>query len=175
MGNAGVGRGLPLTRGIAGFTGNSGINPDHPGSASRLVSLVPAGHHGQGAFAQASVGGLTQSGAARVVVDGTVGMTSASSASATAVTGPGMSSQAVMPAQSGGPTVHQHVQPVKVGVADQIKRYCFRCKENGHTIAACPVVLRCDICDNTNHLAPRCPLLKMPKPVANFCGYGARV
>lgn len=39
---------------------------------------------------------------------------------------------------------------------------CFRWKEKGHGVANCKTNLVCDICEGSDHLANKCPLLLLP-------------
>lgn len=50
---------------------------------------------------------------------------------------------------------------------------CFRCKGKGHGIANCKAILMCNICEGDNHLANKCLLSLMPRPIANLYGFGA--
>jgi hypothetical protein len=49
---------------------------------------------------------------------------------------------------------------------------CSRCAKKGHSAAACKAEIYCVICDKRNeHVNHKCPVLKMPRPVAHAVGY----
>jgi hypothetical protein len=49
---------------------------------------------------------------------------------------------------------------------------CSRCAKKGHNTAACTAEIYCVICDAHNdHVNHRCPVLKLPRPVAHAVGY----
>jgi hypothetical protein len=49
---------------------------------------------------------------------------------------------------------------------------CSRCAKKGHFAAACKAEIYCVICDKRNeHVNHKCPVLKMPRPVAHAVGY----
>jgi hypothetical protein len=48
---------------------------------------------------------------------------------------------------------------------------CGRCSRKGHVAAACTFEAYCVICDSNDHVNHRCPVLKMPRPVAHAVGY----
>jgi hypothetical protein len=48
---------------------------------------------------------------------------------------------------------------------------CSRCSKKGHFAAKCNAELYCVICDGHDHVNHRCPLLKLPRPVAHAVGY----
>jgi hypothetical protein len=48
---------------------------------------------------------------------------------------------------------------------------CSRCSKKGHFAAKCNAELYCMICDGHDHVNHRCPLLKLPRPVAHAVGY----
>jgi hypothetical protein len=51
-------------------------------------------------------------------------------------------------------------------------RICTRCSLKGHATADCQAEIHCDICDaHGNHVNHRCPILKLPRPVAHAVGY----
>lgn len=51
-------------------------------------------------------------------------------------------------------------------------RGCGRCAAKNHATAECVTHLYCDICDaHDEHMNHRCPVLKMPKPVAHAVGF----
>jgi hypothetical protein len=49
---------------------------------------------------------------------------------------------------------------------------CSRCTKRGHFAVACKTEIFCVICDKKNdHVNHKCPILKMPRPVAHAVGY----
>jgi len=48
---------------------------------------------------------------------------------------------------------------------------CARCTKKGHLAANCTTEIYCVICDRKDHVNFRCPVLKMPRPVAHAVGY----
>jgi hypothetical protein len=49
---------------------------------------------------------------------------------------------------------------------------CSRCTKKGHVAASCMAEIYCVICDKHNyHVNHKCPVLKMPRPVAHAVGY----
>jgi hypothetical protein len=49
---------------------------------------------------------------------------------------------------------------------------CSRCTKRGHFAAACKAEIYCVICDKKNdHVNHKCPILKIPRPVAHAMGY----
>jgi hypothetical protein len=49
---------------------------------------------------------------------------------------------------------------------------CSRCTKKGHFAAACKAEIYCVICDRHNdHVNYKCPVMKMPRPVAHAVGY----
>ncbi|CAN6251559.1 unnamed protein product, partial [Urochloa humidicola] len=49
---------------------------------------------------------------------------------------------------------------------------CSRCTKKGHVVAKCTAELYCVICNTHNeHMNHKCPILKMPRPVAHAVGY----
>jgi hypothetical protein len=48
---------------------------------------------------------------------------------------------------------------------------CGRCSRKGHVAAACLFEVYCVICDSHDHVNHKCPVLKMPRPVAHAVGY----
>ncbi|CAO2148657.1 unnamed protein product [Urochloa humidicola] len=48
---------------------------------------------------------------------------------------------------------------------------CGRCTKKGHLAANCTNEVYCVICDKHDHMNFKCPLLKMPRPVAHAVGY----
>jgi hypothetical protein len=48
---------------------------------------------------------------------------------------------------------------------------CGRCSRKGHVAAACSFEIYCVICDSHDHVNHKCPVLKMPRPVAHAVGY----
>src|SRR5688500_3072676 len=48
---------------------------------------------------------------------------------------------------------------------------CGRCTKKGHIAAKCTAEIYCVICDSHDHLNLKCPILKMPRPVAHAVGY----
>jgi hypothetical protein len=48
---------------------------------------------------------------------------------------------------------------------------CGRCSRKGHVAAACSFEVYCVICDSHDHVNHKCPVLKMPRPVAHAVGY----
>jgi hypothetical protein len=49
---------------------------------------------------------------------------------------------------------------------------CSRCTKKGHFAAGCKAEIYCVICDKYNdHVNHKCPVLKMPRPVAHAVGY----
>jgi hypothetical protein len=49
---------------------------------------------------------------------------------------------------------------------------CSRCTKKGHFAAACKAEIYCVLCDKHNdHVNHKCPILKMPRPVAHVVGY----
>jgi len=60
-------------------------------------------------------------------------------------------------------------------MAKKKRPYCWRCKCSGHSNEECRADLDCIICNKKNsHLSWKCPILKMPKPHANFFGSGKK-
>lgn len=49
-------------------------------------------------------------------------------------------------------------------------KVCGRCSQKGHETAECTIEVHCYICDGHDHVNYRCPVLKLPKPVANAVG-----
>nr|CAH67405.1 OSIGBa0137D06.6 [Oryza sativa] len=50
-------------------------------------------------------------------------------------------------------------------------KVCSRCTQKGHGVADCKVDVYCDICDCSEHVNHKCPVLKLPKPVVQAVGY----
>jgi hypothetical protein len=48
---------------------------------------------------------------------------------------------------------------------------CSCCTRKGHIAANCTKEIYCIICDKHDHVNYKCPLLKMPRPVAHTVGY----
>jgi hypothetical protein len=49
---------------------------------------------------------------------------------------------------------------------------CARCSKRGHATASCTAEIYCVICDKHNdHVNYKCPILKMPRPIANAVVY----
>lgn len=48
---------------------------------------------------------------------------------------------------------------------------CLRCTKKGHIAARCTTDIYCVICDSHEHVNHKCPILKMPRPVAHAVGY----
>jgi hypothetical protein len=48
---------------------------------------------------------------------------------------------------------------------------CVRCAKKGHATAGCSATFYCVICDSNDHMNHRCPVLKLPRPVAHADGY----
>jgi hypothetical protein len=59
------------------------------------------------------------------------------------------------------------------GEAEELKAgvRCSRCTKKGHSVANCLTEIYCVICDKHDHVNYKCPLLKMPRPVAHAVGY----
>jgi hypothetical protein len=57
-------------------------------------------------------------------------------------------------------------------VGDAAVAKCARCTKRGHFATACKAEIYCVICDKHNdHVNYKCPILKMPRPVAHAVGY----
>ena len=66
-------------------------------------------------------------------------------------------------------------QSAEQGTPKKKRAFCFRCKCNGHVNEVCKADLDCIICNKKDsHLSSKCPILKMPKPSADFFGYGKK-
>jgi hypothetical protein len=48
---------------------------------------------------------------------------------------------------------------------------CLKCTKKGHIAAKCTKEIYCVICDSHDHVNHKCPVLKMPRPVAHAVGY----
>lgn len=53
----------------------------------------------------------------------------------------------------------------------KISTRCSRCTKKGHAATKCTAEIYCVICDGHDHVNHRCPVLKMPRPVAHAAGY----
>jgi hypothetical protein len=53
----------------------------------------------------------------------------------------------------------------------KVGKKCSRCTKKGHVAASCTADIYCVICDKRDHVNYKCPLLKMPRPVAHAVGY----
>ena len=64
------------------------------------------------------------------------------------------------------PTVQtgENVPPLPEASVDKFPVICSRCKQSGDEVKNYHIMLLCDICESPDHIAPRCPLLKVPKP-----------
>jgi hypothetical protein len=68
--------------------------------------------------------------------------------------------------------VMQEVEDGEVQAGDAAGVKCSRCTKRGHYAAACKAKIYCVICDKHNdHVNHKCPILKMPRPVAHTVGY----
>ena len=68
--------------------------------------------------------------------------------------------------------LQQQAQPTAdQGTLKKKRAFCFRCKCSGHVNEECKADLDCIICNKTNsHISSKCPILKLPKPNADFFG-----
>jgi hypothetical protein len=59
------------------------------------------------------------------------------------------------------------------GAATELKTgaKCDRCSKRGHAAASCTAEIYCVICDKNDHVNYKCPILKLPRPVAHAVGY----
>jgi hypothetical protein len=48
---------------------------------------------------------------------------------------------------------------------------CLQCTKKGHVAAKCTAEIYCVIYDSYDHVNHKCPVLKMPRPVAHAVGY----
>lgn len=73
----------------------------------------------------------------------------------------------------GGDTMMEEAEGVEgvegEGISSGIR--CARCTKKGHVAAKCTNEIYCVICDGHDHVNHRCPVLKMPRPVAHAVGY----
>uniref|UniRef100_J3MK80 CCHC-type domain-containing protein n=1 Tax=Oryza brachyantha TaxID=4533 RepID=J3MK80_ORYBR len=52
-----------------------------------------------------------------------------------------------------------------------IMKVCTKCAQRGHVLADCSCEVYCDICDSSDHVNHKCPVLKLPKPVVQAVGF----
>jgi hypothetical protein len=54
----------------------------------------------------------------------------------------------------------------------KVENKCSRCSKKGHVADSCKSEIYCVICDkHSDHVNFKCPILKMPRPVAHAVGY----
>jgi hypothetical protein len=74
--------------------------------------------------------------------------------------------------RDGEDVVMQEVEEGEARGSDAAGVKCSRCTKRGHSAAACKTEIYCVICDKHNdHVNHKCPILKMPRPVAHAVGY----
>lgn len=142
--------------------GARGFGPRRGGFAGRLSRTGGTGGGGRGG------------GAGGVAVDAFVGAGAGSYVAATTNVG---SVQQAAPNPALGKTnkvsfeANEMEYEEDVGRPGNKSKQCLRCSQKGHLASECANEVYCDICDGHDHVNHRCPILKMPRPVAHAVGY----